>query len=569
MAAAKVDVKTLGHSGVIIDPNPLEPSLPDDSLRSAQNASHDPTLGYGGGLRKRPGLLRFNAAWAGGAILGGIPMAVAGTGGAPTTGGGGSTGDSTGGGDGTGAPGGTSDGSSVPSFGSGAGGFGGGSLFGGARLIVVGRSSNANNQGVGWYVDSAKFGNTPNIVLTPGPPQQTIYPPVTTTFPYAFGFPGVYHAASGFLFYCTQPNIPGGAAVTIRKTNGASDAAVAVVPTSGGLNAARNSASNLTIALRLLTMHAGSDGSIYITVCDKSSGFDTTGSWGAVFKLNPSTGLLTQLNVALVPGTAQGYAGIPYTCAFFNGYLYWGEHNLTAAGDSQKNANANIYGMTSDQTYAIIDHGFSDGEVVGCMYPFPQTAPSSNPSMDVLGNQIMFCGFGSNKTIAAFSLIYSRARLAPGVASAFTSQITGDTLTATVGVTANTNVSTTSGGTAQNGNYFSSMVQFGDNLYAAYFNPTQKAKIYKFAPDFTKLAADGAWDGSGTWSVVYTNASAADRVPFWLFVDNGVMYAIGGASSLGTVYGMWTVDGSTWTSGSLPDNGINSAPMPILAGFNQ
>ena len=89
----KLSVYTLGYTGVVIDFNTLDPSVPVDALTLAQNVLSDNRAGHMGGIRKRPGLKIFNLVNAGAAILGGIPMPVAGFGGAPSSGGGGNTGD--------------------------------------------------------------------------------------------------------------------------------------------------------------------------------------------------------------------------------------------------------------------------------------------------------------------------------------------------------------------------------------------------------------------------------------------------------------------------------------------
>ena len=172
MGVGKIDVMSPGKTGVIIDVNPLEPGLPDDCLFAAQNAMHDPQMGEFGAIRKRLGQKQFNNASAVGAILGGIPMAVAGTGGAPALGGGGSTGTSTGTGNGTGSPGGTTEGSGVGNGSTtpGAGAYTGSSLFSGARLVAIGMDTNNANDGYGWYVGSKKMQDTPIVATSPGPP---------------------------------------------------------------------------------------------------------------------------------------------------------------------------------------------------------------------------------------------------------------------------------------------------------------------------------------------------------------------------------------------------------------
>src|SRR5712664_3687152 len=116
----KISIFTLGHTGVILDPNSQDPNVPQNALANAQNAGPDPRQGRGGAIRKRPGLARFNMLAAGGVILGGIPMPVAEFGGAPSSGGGAfvGTGDTTDGtsvgtGNMTGAPGGTFTGGAI------------------------------------------------------------------------------------------------------------------------------------------------------------------------------------------------------------------------------------------------------------------------------------------------------------------------------------------------------------------------------------------------------------------------------------------------------------------------
>jgi hypothetical protein len=553
-----IKVYELDSVGVIVDSNPIE--NPDGQFKQAQNATTDP-LGNEGSVLKRLGFKKFNSVAAGGSILGGTPMAVAGTGGAPVSGGGGFTGDSTGTGDGTGAPGGTTDGGSATYPPAGASTFGGsgggGGLFGGARLIVIGRDDNTSDgSGAGWYVTSKRLQNSANKVLIPGPPGQVYNSPPTGVFGYAHGVPMAWDAATGYLFYVGQSaGQATGGAVTIRKTNGGSDSLVATLPTTGGTSGQTNPPGDTSIRMAVVGMSLGSDGNIYLAVKLKASGQQIVGNYGAIWKLDPSTGALTQLNSTSIPaGTPAGYAGLPSCITYFNGSVFWGEHNLSGANpgtsNTQKDTNAQLYAVTSDLSYSVIEHGFSDGEVAGFMYPFPQTAPASNPSMVVANNQILFTGFGVNKTVPVFAQIYSRDRSVLQTPGAFTSQITA------------------TGGGAQNGNYWVSAVAFNDNLYCSFYNPGVATKIYKFVPDYTNLAADGGWSGAGTWSTVYTGLGPFVAVN--LFVDDGVIYAIGGSFG-GSTLALWSTDGTSWTDGSanLPTFGIGSYPIPVLAGFNQ
>lgn len=58
-----------GQLGVNVDKSDLH--LDDAELRKAQNIIRDP-LGIEGGLKNRPGLIKFNASAAAGAVLGGV-----------------------------------------------------------------------------------------------------------------------------------------------------------------------------------------------------------------------------------------------------------------------------------------------------------------------------------------------------------------------------------------------------------------------------------------------------------------------------------------------------------------
>lgn len=62
-----------GQLGVNVDKDDLH--LDNAELREAQNIIQDP-LGGGGGLKNRPGLVKFNASAAAGAVLGGtgVPL---------------------------------------------------------------------------------------------------------------------------------------------------------------------------------------------------------------------------------------------------------------------------------------------------------------------------------------------------------------------------------------------------------------------------------------------------------------------------------------------------------------
>lgn len=554
----KLTVDTLGHSGVIIDLNTLEPTLPIDALKSAQNATHDPTQGYFGALRKRPGLKRFNAAYAGGIILGGIPMAVVGMGGAPASGGGGDTGSAAGAGDGSGAPGAGGSGGGPAVSPAGAGSFGGGGLFSGARLIIIGRSNNAasNTVGIGWYVTSKGLVDVANLVTTPGPPEVlNAYPP-TALYAVAYGTPYAFVPSTGYLYYAVahdQVSGVGGAALTIRKANGATDVVAAVLPVPGAIPAAWN-ATGTTVRAAITTMHLGTDGFIYIGQKLKADGQNTAGNAGRILKMDPSTGAVTVVNTNGAPtsDTSATYlTTIPYALAQFQNSLYWGEFNLTSS-ELKADTVTHMSATTSDQKYSVDDGGFSQGEACTWMYPFPQTAPASNPGMDVQANRVLFAGLATNKATPAYAYVLMRKRGAVGQATKWTAVKQG------------------SGAAAVNANHMVSAVAFNDKLYVAFYNPTDTARIFEFTPIYTNLDTDGAWDGSGTWATVFTSGSVTDRVPYRLYADQTFIYAIGTLGQGAQAHHMVSTDGQSWTdkTSSLPATS-QAFPIPLFFAVDQ
>lgn len=561
---AKISIYTLGQSGVVLDNQTFNPTSSDDSLTTAQNATNDATNARAGALVKREGLRQFNQLWAGGVVLGGIPMAVAGTGGAPAVAPGSAfpgftgstpTGNPAGSGNGTGAPGTPWSGSATYGTTSPTLFNGGTTIFGGARLIVMGRIDNtaSNSGGSGWFVTSKQFADAAVSLATPGPPATVYSYPPTTTFPMAYGSPMVWQDSTGYLFYAKNHDQVAGTASTIYKTNGAANTLVCTIPTSGSTSAHVNDPSNLTIRSAVVGMTLGSDGHIYIGMKEKADGQSTSGNYGYVWQMDPATGNLTSITKA-IPPAAGGYGGIPYCLAYFNGSVYWGEHNLASSDTQLGPGSAAVYATSTDLATFQVEHGFSDGNAfISFLYPFPQTAPASNPSMNLAANQVLFLGNGCNKGSPNYSFIYSRDRSAPTTSSAYTAQQVG------------------TGSGAVNGNYFVSAVAFKDNLYASFLNPGDNAVIFKFVPDYTNLAADGGWSGAGTWSTAYTNGGGG-RVPYWLFVDDNILYAVGQDNGANRRSALSTTDGASWSDGTtnaLPTFSNASFPLPVFFGVAQ
>lgn len=532
MADKKIDIKTLGHSGVVIDPNPLEPGLPDDSLRSAQNATHDPTQEYGGALRKRAGLKRFNNAYAGGPILGGMPLAVVGTGGAPASGGGGDTGGGDGGGDGTGAPGGTTGGGGAIYTPPGAAGFGGGSLFSGARLIIVGRADNTipNQYGHGWYVTSKKFANMANLVTTPGPPcvsgGQFGSPAGTGNM----GLPSVI-TTDGFLYYIkthdeTATTVP----MQIRKTNGAVDTAVVTIPVHANTTAYAGTGNKAPSVTAMVLDSA--TGNIYVLVVDKNAA-GTTSKLGRIFKLTTLTGALTEMNTGVPAVTPGDYADIPYCGAKFEGKFFWGTF------PNVQDASATINVLSSDEKYGSQDYNGGDQRFANI------TCLLSSGGILYASTQDRTAG-----VVQRSQVIIRQPHAGIGAA--------GNWLPLDIDIVG--------GDTLVDKNYYPSMVEFGGYIYISWYNPTQVSRIYKATPN----ANVGGFQSLSPITLSFASSSAGERVPYTLFVDDGVLYACGNLGPGGNVNMIWTTDGTTWTSGTANFPTTNqSYPLSVFFGVSQ
>ncbi len=530
----KISVFTMGHTGVVLDPNTLEPGVPLDALEIAQNAVQDPKQGHGGAVRKRPGLARFNTEYAGGVILGGIPMPVAGFGGAPTAGGGATvgTGDaddgtSVGTGDMTGAAGATFDGGAIATTPPGAGIFGGGSLFSGARLVVVGKFDNtgASTGGVGWYVGPKSL--TENAIAAATPAQASVYAfPPNATFANSYGKPscidtlgttGLYYAGN------IGSQVTGLTAPTIYRTDGGTNAIIATIPRSTWAAAAIDGVAGSAIRNAIVDMHWASDGNIYICVKDKYTGQNVAGSAGRVFRLRPSTGELTEWNLGTTPGPAEFFAHVPYASYYFDGKLYVGTFP-DAIDESAQLYASNGTNAASEGSFTVGGHNIG---FISCFQEY---------------NGRLFMGTGDWDTTPTHAQLLSRRP--------------GDFVTAWVAIV------TATGGAATSGNYFVSMALFGDALYASWYGNNGSATVYKIVAD----APGDPLSSSFTTSSVLTSSNN----PFRLWADDGVLYAIAeGDTATPAVF--TSTDGTTWTSraGRLPNFGAAASARNIFFGLNQ
>jgi hypothetical protein len=555
-----IKIYSLGKSGVIIDPNPLSPELPDDALANAQNAIHDPTTAHGGGLRKRPGFARFNAVYAGGSILGGIMAPVAGTGGAPTpASGSGPTGDPAGSGDGTGAPGGTSDGGTTTYAPPGATEFGGSGsslLFGGARLLVIGFHDNTipNTYGEGWYVTSKKMQDTANMVATPGPAAE----------PALTGLGEEYHKGSpsvvmpdGSLYYIAQHARTTVGGFTLRKTNGATDVAVATIPA----NAYYVSGSwqkDVTWMHKSVyqDVHPTDPhvGKILICVSDNSQTAGALTIHGRIFRFDPVTNSLTELNLTTTPPglgvSGNEYTDTPSCCArvydpIFAQYMFfWG----TAPNIQDSGAKINVLSFEDGTPqYGTADYTGADQKYanITCMMSTNGTGAASASAPLLLAGT----GCRTAGVVQRSQIMVRQPGTYVGSASAWVSHT----------------IDIVGGDTLIDKNYYCSMVEFGDYFYTSWYNPGQVSRIYKF-----QVAESGGLYDLTNVSLSYASSGATGRVPYYLFVDDGVLYAIGSTGSGGAQRLHWTTDGSSWTDATANFPTTNAAAaMPIAFGLNQ
>ncbi len=627
---------------MVIDPHPVDPGRSTDALLIAQNTTQDPKSLHGEAIRKRPGLIQFNTVFAGGPILGGIQMPVAEFGGAPAAGGGAfiGTGDpslgsgpgsspgsggGSGSGAGTGAAGATFNGGAIATTPSGAGLFnGGGTIFGGARIIIVGRIGGdqtvGQEGGSGWYVSSKSLNDVATSQTTPGPPISPYSFPPISPFADAWGTPSCIDANGTILYYATAygnqvvgtginrtigtgPN-----GVTIHRLSGGSDQLLTTIPANtssaagvggstvlgvtgygvatggsgytsgetdtfvGGTGTAAtiqiDAAGSITIShligtgsysvapsnpvsvtggtgsggklsaafgsttqrSAITSLHFGSDGNIYMTMKDKFDGQNVAGSVGRAFRVSPSTGSILEMNLLPFGANPGPFNFLPYSCAFFNSWMFTGTFPAAI------NETAIVRATDGNSETEDIGLGGADGSqhAMGACF--------------ALYNGRLFHGTGVWQTAASYAQIWSRrpGALQDGGAGAWT-QLLPNPVT---------------GGAAQNGNYIVSMVVFNGSLYASWFNPGLNASIFKITANST--------DPTSTSFTVSSNTSL-QHFPYYLFVDDGVMYAIAVQDASNTTIAYTTPDGVTWTekSTSLPNFATSSRMRPVFFGVAQ
>lgn len=527
MGVGKIDVMSPGKTGVIIDVNPLEPGLPDDCLFAAQNAMHDPQMGEFGAIRKRLGQKQFNNASAVGAILGGIPMAVAGTGGAPALGGGGSTGTPTGTGNGTGSPGGTTEGSGIGNGSTtpGAGAYTGSSLFSGARIVAIGMDTNNANDGYGWYVGSKKMQDTPIVATSPGPPgamQNTGYSHGNN------GKPCVLSPDGWFYYSLATSESTTGNTVTIRRTNGKTDQKVGTIPYETNPN-----------DQCVVASMAWGDNTLYVGVRD--SIYNAT-AYGRVVLFDHVSFARTILPVIAATPFAMTWDAVRHRLYFACNKIY----TTLAAGAGEIGVWGPPYGLLSSGGDAVTLGAYNEPFCM-CMLSYAN---------------VLYFGTVSDSAGAHGNLLYGVGLTSDGSLTG-TSQTT---LTGIAGGDLTTYVAETIG--AYSGVF--DLVYFKGKAYISWFNYGTRSAI--LSADQTTVNDTTGVPGFSNITSRWTGTVAAKRVPLHLFVDDGILYAIGSTGLGGFDLFLWSEDGVTWTDATATMN-INppstSFPIPLLFGMNQ
>lgn len=539
-----IRVISLGEGGVNVDNNPLRTD--DNQTLSSQNASHDGTRKRLGGLSKRPGLDRFNGDPMDGAVLGGIEAPYRGTAGAPASGGGG--GGAAGDAGGTGEPGGIGPGDSVGADGGVAQGgqiFSGGSskLFGGRRLLLIGRTQNSASTD-GWYLTSEGIQDlgwklNSDVNVNAGPPGPALDPGVSSGEITA-GQPA-WAVSQGVLYYAqhaqslaasTSPTLP---VIRRMSADGNTDVPILTIPDNHQVLSLNGTPPSHRSSILAFATDPSDTDLLYVTVYDEVTTGSDAGDYGRIIRVTGlNSGAYSQLEVFNVLTTAESTLNdtpcVPICAAFYLGFPTFGVFRGSQAGDPV------VFSLRYD---GVGPNGWSACRV----------GSTSDPAECDLSTMWEYHGRLYIGTIARDPTV-SFAKLRSIGANWLVDG--ADTITEF----------TSSGGVALDANRFVSSAVFNDKLYVSYVNPGVAAKIYQY-------------DGT-TWTTVYTAGTAGERVGLNLRVDGDYLYAFGG-TTLTIAYFYVTTDGTTWTakrtnligtSANGQDFNI-STPVNVLFGMDQ
>ena len=572
--ADPITIAAMGSRGVNVDTNPL--LLDDSELRSAQNLYHNPSEAQAGGLRTRKGFRSFIAAPFTGPVLGGIGLAVAGTALATGAGGGLGTGESVGPADAGSAAGGGPGSELIP------GGVGGGSqipgvfnpsgaLFGGARLVVIGRDSlNVGlAPGDSWFVTSENLANTAVTVSGANPPNRPHSPGSSLEFAglESVGTVGARYN-EWFLYPSGITDRTTSERSTLRKTNGFVDQLVYSVPINLiGVNAW---SSVLAYAVQDRVLYFGV---LYLCVAAGTN---------HVPLANPAwwTVLLTAAQIATgsMPGNSINGVLQALNSVWFTESSPFGVNSGWASGGvgrlGQLNPDTNQQRLVSlglnqpgplaafmDKIFVGIANDLSGSAAE--IYVVTNTDPAQGALTAVLDPvagtfAIPHCGIGCMATYSG-SLYAGTSSRQSGVNKAFAKIYVRDTSAPGTGIWS-TSFTASGAGAVLAQNDFCSMAVFSGNLYAAFVNSPAAsntgAAIFKF-------------DGT-TWTKAWQATGSASERRFALIVDQDTLYALGtDQAGTGAPYFQTTANGTSWTQRTTISSSGSFLPFGLLFGFDQ
>jgi len=345
----------------------------------------------------------------------------------------------------------------------------------------------------GWWWSNEGLAGGTQLALSPGVPKHPRVWAKIISFatagsgPYG-GFPAASAVFRNHIIYAGDDYAVNSTQPTIRIFDGLSDRLMTSIPnTSAGV-----------ICKAIMSMLLN-NGIIYLTTLD--SGTTSADFSGRVFAFEPLGQTLTQLGAPFTTGE------IPYALEWHMDRLWVG----TNASDATK---GKIYFIRPNiDTDWTTDYTLSTSTVGGAT------------SLQSYGGKLYV---GTDNVNAAFAKILVR-----DTAGAYTTSLTA------------------TGGAAKVNNAFLSMINFGTNLYATYWNPdtTKIAKVYKY-------------DGT-SWTDVHDGAALNLRPYILSFLANQFLYIAGGSTGYRASL-IRSSDGTTWVDLTAYLSGpITETALPI------
>lgn len=315
-----------------------------------------------------------------------------------------------------------------------------------------------------------------------------------SNFPYS-SYPGVAAVVNNRLYYTPEGYTVGTTKPTIRTFDGTYDREVCAIPLT----------SSAAVPKAIMSLLAA-NGTLYLSTYD--SGTNSSDYAGRVFQLNLETGVLTPI------GAASTFSGgqLPYALAWHNGRLWCG------TSTSDPSTEGKIYYFRPEQdTEWTLEHTLA----VGCV-----------SSMQSYKGKLYI---GTTAPAATFARVMVR-----GTDNSYSVS------------------QTASGGTAAANNGFPSMVVFGENLYAGFWNDdtSEVATIYKF--------------DNSSWSTAYSGTGDTVVPYVALATDGEFIYAIGGGTGRSAVL-LTSANGTSWNDRTvfLGQSSPESTGLPAFGVISQ